>query len=103
MVIEIIRPNNGDGMSTTDNSNCDELYGIAELNERGRLTIPKQLRDELHLDGGTEFKVVREGSDIRLVRQLPGLQTLTRGGEWGNEAFRDAGAATFGGSETHNE
>lgn len=25
------------------------------------------------------------------------LETLTRDGEWGNEAFRDAGEATFGG------
>lgn len=24
------------------------------------------------------------------------LETVTRGGEWGEEAFRDAGEATFG-------
>ena len=40
----------------------------------------------------------REGGDIRLVRQLPALETLTRDEEWGEEAFRDAGEATFGGS-----
>jgi hypothetical protein len=50
------------------------------------------------LEGGTEFVVVREGGDIRLVRQLPALETLTRDEEWGEEAFRDAGEATFGGS-----
>ncbi|PSQ43832.1 AbrB/MazE/SpoVT family DNA-binding domain-containing protein [Halobacteriales archaeon QS_9_68_42] len=73
------------------------MYG-AELNDRGRLTIPKELREDLQLEGGTEFVVVREGGDIRLVRQLPDLETLTRDEEWGEEAFRDAGEATFGGS-----
>lgn len=78
-----------------------EEYGEAEINHRGRLTIPKALRDELQLDAGTTFKVVREGSDIRLVRQLPDLHTLSSGkstDEWEDvDAFRDAGDATFGG------
>jgi AbrB family looped-hinge helix DNA binding protein len=77
-------------------SEAEKNYGTAQLNDRGRLTIPKQLRDDLQLDAGTEFKVVREGGDIHLVRQLPELETLTRGGDWGDEAFRDAGEATFG-------
>jgi len=84
-------------MSTTENDEDGEQYGTAELNDRGRLTIPKSLRDDLQLDEGVEFAVLREGGDIRLVRKLPDLETLTRGGEWGEEAFRDAGEATFGG------
>ena len=85
-------------MSRTENEpENGEQYGTAELNERGRLTIPKALRDDLQLDGGVEFTVVREGGDIRLVRKLPELQTVTRDEEWGSEAFRDAGKATFGG------
>ena len=75
-------------------------YGEATLNDRGRLTIPKALREELQLGEGTTFTVVREGSDIRLVRQLPELHTLSSGrskDEWGDETFRDAGDATFGG------
>jgi AbrB family looped-hinge helix DNA binding protein len=86
-------------MSSTDEDGERE-YGTAELNHRGRLTIPKTLRDELQLEGGTTFKVVREGSDIRLVRQLPELHTLTSGksrDEWSDKAFRDAGESTFGG------
>lgn len=85
-------------MSTTEDDVEDgEQYGTAELNDRGRLTIPKALRDDLQLDEGVEFTVLREGGDIRLIRNLPDLETLTRGGEWGEEAFRDAGEATFGG------
>jgi AbrB family looped-hinge helix DNA binding protein len=86
-------------MSSTDDAEGEE-YGEAEINDRGRLTIPKELREDLQLDEGTTFRVVREGNDIRLVRQLPELQTLSSGkshDEWGDEAFRDAGEGTFGG------
>jgi AbrB family looped-hinge helix DNA binding protein len=89
----------GDTMSTTDDVS-DEEYGTTTLNERGRLTIPKPLRDDLNLDDGTTFTVVKEGGDIRLVRQLPDLETLTKEGSWGEETFRDAGEATFGESNT---
>jgi len=88
------------GVFTDEPEDGDE-YGEAELNDRGRLTIPKELRDALRLEEGTTFTVVREGTDIRLVRQLPELQTLSTGKsreEWGKEAFRDAGEATFGGT-----
>ena len=74
-----------------------EAYGTAELNDRGRLTIPKPLREDLHLEGGTEFRLVRDGCEILLVRELPELRTLTRDGDWGEEAFPDAGRSTFGG------
>lgn len=87
-------------MSSTDEEATEEEYGEAEINDRGRLTIPKELRDDLQIEGGTTFTVVREGSDIRLVRDLPDLQTVSTGksrDEWGDEAFRDAGEATFGG------
>lgn len=79
-----------------EDADAGEQYGTAELNDRGRLTIPKALREDLQLDGGVEFTVVREGGDIRLVRKLPELDTVTRGDEWGDEAFRDTGEATFG-------
>ena len=85
-------------MGTSDESGEASEYGTAELNDRGRLTIPKELREDLQLEGGTEVVVVREGGDIRLIRQLPDLETLTRDEEWGEEAFRDAGEATFRGS-----
>ena len=96
MVMETVRYD--EPMGTSDESGEASEYGTAELNDRGRLTIPKELREDLQLEGGTEFVVVREGGDIRLVRQLPDLETLTRDEEWGEEAFRDAGEATFGGS-----
>ena len=87
-------------MSSTEDGSDEREYGEAEINERGRLTIPKALRDDLRLQAGTTFTVVREGSDIRLVRQLPDLETVSSGRsreEWDDDAFRDAGEATFGG------
>lgn len=84
-------------MRTDPDPEAGGKYGTAELNDRGRLTIPKELREDLRLEGGTEFTVVREGGDIRLVRHLPELDTVTRAEKWGEEAFRDAGESTFGG------
>ena len=86
-------------MSRTNNSDEGKTYGEANVNERGRLTIPKELRDDLQIDDGTTFIVIKEGPDIRLVRDLPELQTLSSGRtreEWCEDAFRDAGDATFG-------
>lgn len=99
MVIYIISRAMSDSATPADDTASGESYGTVELNERGRLTIPKRLRDSLKLDAGTEFTVIREGTSIRLVRELPPLDTLTRGTEWGDEAFRDAGGATFGGDD----
>jgi AbrB family looped-hinge helix DNA binding protein len=86
-------------MSQTDDS-AEREYGEAEINDRGRLTIPKALRDEMHLKAGETFRVIRDGTEIRLVRQLPELETLSSGkskDEWADaDAFRDAGDATFG-------
>lgn len=100
MVTGTIRLYYGDSMSATEDGDDGEEYGTAEINARGRLTIPKDLRDEMHLEAGTEFTVIRDGREIRLVRELPDLVTLTSGKsdeEWGEDAFRDAGEATFGG------
>ncbi len=80
--------------------NGGEEYGQAEINDRGRLTIPKALREDLNIEGGTTFTVVRQDNTILLVRQLPELETVSTGrdrDEWDEDAFRDAGRATFGG------
>ena len=85
----------GDRMGGSRNHEAEE-YGTTRLDQCGRLTLPKTLREDLSLEDGTAFRVVREGSTIRLVRADPDLETVTRDEPWGNEAFRDAGEATFG-------
>jgi len=99
MMIKSPRFIQGDSMSDPDPPS-EEEYGETEINDRGRLTIPKELRDDLQIEGGTRFTVVRDGGDIRLVRQRPELRTLSSGrsrDDWEADAFRDAGEATFGG------
>lgn len=81
-------------------SGSEDAYGEVTVNDRGRLTIPKALREDLLIDADTTFRVVRDGTDVRLVRELPDLETLSTGksdDEWAGVAFRDAGEATFGG------
>ena len=92
---EPITVRTGDRMGESGNHETEE-YGTTRLDQRGRLTIPKGLREDLNLGDGTVFRVVREGSAIRLMRADPDLETVTRDEPWGNEAFRDAGEATFG-------
>ena len=46
------------------------------VTEKGQITIPKELRDELGIGAGTEVEVERAG-DAVLVRKRPGH--LTRG------------------------
>ena len=86
-------------MNTSDDTDGKE-YGEVKINDRGRLTIPKELRDNIGIESGTVFTVTRGGNTIRLVRQPPELQTVSTGRsreEWDDDAFRDAGRATFGG------
>ncbi|MEZ3116864.1 AbrB/MazE/SpoVT family DNA-binding domain-containing protein [Halobaculum sp. MBLA0147] len=83
-------------MKRPEDDGDSESYGTVRIDGRGRLTIPETLRDDLALEAGTTFDVSRSGSEIHLVARPPDLQTLTRDEEWTGDAFRDAGAATFG-------
>lgn len=69
--------------------------GTVEIDDRGRITIPKELRNRLQLDPGDELAVELTDGEIRLGRTEGGLQTVSTDGEW-EEAFYDAGEATFG-------
>ena len=85
-------------MSENDDPPDSEVYGDVRIDARGRLTLPKALREDLRLEGETSITVVREGADIRLVRETPELRTLSTEKpleEWDGDAFRDAGDATF--------
>ena len=69
--------------------------GTIELDDRGRITIPKELRDRLHIDPGDEVSVDLVAGEIRLRVDREGIDTADRDDEWGEEAFLDAGGATF--------
>ncbi len=68
-----------------------------EVDERGRITIPKELRDRLQIRPGDEFRMEEDEGMLLLRRQRRPTQKARRGKRWGSEAFLDAGEATFGG------
>lgn len=88
-------------MGGTDESGQREEYGTVALDQQGRLPLPRALLEDLQLEDGTTFTVVRAGTDIRLVRQRSSLQTVSTDRSrqaWRDvKPFRDAGDATFGG------
>ncbi|WP_152421163.1 AbrB/MazE/SpoVT family DNA-binding domain-containing protein [Natronolimnohabitans innermongolicus] len=62
--------------------------------------LPTALREDLQLEGETAVTVVRDGADIRLVRNPSELRTCSAEKsetERIENAFRDAGDATFRG------
>jgi len=69
---------------------------VAEVDSRGRVTIPKRLRDEFHIRPGDRLRFEDRGGVILLRREVKPVHKVIRGRRWGREAFLDAGEATFG-------
>jgi AbrB family looped-hinge helix DNA binding protein len=73
------------------------MGAILRVDERGRITIPKEFRDRLQIRPGDEFRMEEDEGMLLLRRQRRPTQKARRGRRWGSEAFLDAGEATFGG------
>lgn len=73
------------------------IVGKARMDERGRILIPLDEREKLGLKVGTEFDLVRDNGVLILKPIIPDpLRVDARHRKWGEEAFLDAGEATFG-------
>ncbi|WP_231185488.1 AbrB/MazE/SpoVT family DNA-binding domain-containing protein [Haladaptatus sp. DYF46] len=70
--------------------------GEVEMDGRGRITIPKEVRKRLGMRPGDTFEFTTDDGDIHLHPKREGIVTIRRGEDWGDEAFHDAGEATFG-------
>ncbi|MDI6902145.1 MAG: AbrB/MazE/SpoVT family DNA-binding domain-containing protein [Methanocellales archaeon] len=66
------------------------------VDERGRITIPKSAREEHRIKEGDEFELFVENGVIHLKPIIPKPTTVKSKKRWGAEAFMDAGEATFG-------
>jgi len=69
---------------------------VVVVDDRGRVLIPSSLRRLLNLKAGSKLKVRFTGGCIILEPMLPEVLKVKAGRRWGEEAFLDAGEATFG-------
>jgi AbrB family looped-hinge helix DNA binding protein len=64
---------------------------------RGRITLPKPVRDRLHLGEDDELVVVVDEGEIHLRPERESFEPINSGKrQWGAEAFLDAGTAMVG-------
>jgi len=74
-------------------------YSMTEkvnLDERGRVTIPKSIRDRHNLIPGEEFEVLEENDKIILKLIVPEQKMVMSSKNWGKNTFLKAGESTFG-------
>jgi AbrB family looped-hinge helix DNA binding protein len=82
-------------MGSSEQTSGDAL--TVRIDDRGRITLPKAVRERLRVLPGDELDVDVAEEEIRLRVERPRLTTVSSGRtEWGAEAFPDAGEAAFG-------
>jgi len=70
--------------------------GKGKVDERGRILIPLGERRRIGLKSGTELELIEEEGIILLKPTIPQIRMVqSMKGNWGKEAFLDAGEATF--------
>ncbi len=65
------------------------------LDNRGRILIPSEVRKLLGITSGSRLVVKVEAGRIILEKLPPRTKKVRAGRKWGQEAFLDAGEATF--------
>ena len=66
------------------------------IDERGRVTIPKSIREKYNFIPGEEFEIIDENDKIILKLLIPKQKTVKRSGKWGKYTFFKTGKSTFG-------
>jgi AbrB family looped-hinge helix DNA binding protein len=65
------------------------------IDERGRVTIPKSIRDKHNFIPGEEFEILDENDQLILKILVPEQKTVKSSKNWEKNAFLKAGASTF--------
>ena len=66
------------------------------IDDRGRITIPKNIRDKHNYISGLEFEIIDKHDKIILKRLIPKQKTVKAPVEWGKDnTFFKAGQYTF--------
>jgi len=61
-----------------------------KVGARGRVTIPKELRDRYGIRGGTDVDFIDNGNGIRIVKRSEGakrvstIRGIAKSGQWGS-------------------
>ena len=66
------------------------------IDERGRVTIPKSIREKYNFIPGEELEIIDENDKIILKLFIPKQKTVKSSGKWGKDTFLKAGESTFG-------
>lgn len=67
------------------------------VDDRGRITLPKEIRRRFHLGSGDDLVLEVEDGEIHLRPDRPAFEPITSNKhEWGADTFLDAGKAMFG-------
>lgn len=66
------------------------------IDERGRVTIPKSIREKYNFIPGEELEIIDENDKIILKLLIPNQKTVKSSGKWGKNTFLKAGESTFG-------
>ncbi len=73
-----------------------ELVEKVILDDRGRVTIPKSIRERHNFFPGEEFEIIDENDKLILKLLIPKQKTAKSFAEWGKNTFLKAGESTFG-------
>ncbi len=66
------------------------------IDERGRITIPKSIREKHNFVSGEEFQIIDEKDKLILKLLVPQQKTVKSSEKWGKYTFLKAGESTFG-------
>lgn len=91
-------------MGTKSNDDDTERLTL-RVDDRGRVTIPKAVRERLGITAGSEVPAYLNGSVLTVDPKPSGkLQPATAGrDEWADTTPTDAGEALFGPTDTDDE
>ncbi len=66
------------------------------IDERGRITIPKKIREKHNFIPGEEFELIDEVDKLVLKLMIPKQKRAKSSKPWGKDTFLKAGRSTFG-------
>ena len=74
----------------------NKLVEKVTIDERGRVTIPKSIREKYNFIPGEEFEIIDENDKLILKLLIPKQKTVKSSRKWGKYTFLKAGESTFG-------